>query len=43
MGIGEFLLAFDGELTRWSELTSAPLLSPDDPLLSPRGSEEPPF
>ena len=42
-GIGEFLLAFDGELTRWSELTSPPLLSPDDPLLNPKGSEEPPF
>lgn len=42
-GIGEFLLAFDGELTRWSDLTTPPLLSPDDPLVNPKGSEEPPF
>lgn len=42
-GIGEFMLAFDGELTRWSDLTTPPLLSPDDPLLNPKGSEEPPF
>ena len=42
-GIGEFMLAFNGELTRWSELTTPPLLSPDDPLVSPKASEEPPF
>ena len=42
-GIGEFMLAFNGELTRWSELTTPPLLSPDDPLLNPKGNEEPPF
>ena len=42
-GIGEFMLAFDGELTRWSDITTPPLLSPDDPLLNPKGSEEPPF
>lgn len=42
-GIGEFMLAFDGELTRFSDITSPPLLTADSPLLNPKANEELPF